>query len=366
MSKRRKAAEKKKGQSPTTNNNQHQLFNNNNDNSNPLGNNDPKSQDERESDGGEVNSPASQEHHDQPHPFKENIEELEKRDPSSVRSFDSENKSMEEVTGDVEHAEKVEIQDDDAIKMERELRSEEDSESQIIDIKPKESNDGSSSSSSSSDDESQVVEKKTEEAAYGSVSEAMSRNGENKPVESAYGSISEAISRNGENKPVESLPEEVIQVTEEASFEEAGKSVVDAVSSVDSVKPLVSVTEEVIPVAQSDPVENSLASDVVETRLKEIEESKRSEDKVFPISEDNVKAPSTMVGSIANVNEVKVLPTSDAPIAETSNAAENIRDSKIPDSSENQPLLVSAPRAAERTSWMGCCGLLDVLTGSSR
>lgn len=306
-----------------------------------VGNNDPKSQDERESDGGEVNSPASQEHHDQQHPFKEEREELEKRDPSPVRSFDSENKSMEEVTGDVEHAEKVEIEDDGAIRTERELRSEEDTESQIIDIKLKESYDGSSSSSSSSDDESQVVEKKTKEAAYGSVSEAMSRNGVNKPVESAYGSISEAISRNGENKPVESLPEEVIQVTEEASFEEADKSVVDAVSTVESAKPLVAVTEEVISVAQSDPAENSLVPDVVETRLKETEESKRSEDKVFPISQDIVEAPSTMVESITNGIKGKVLPTSDGPIAETSNGAENIRDSKIPDSSENQVLPLS-------------------------
>ncbi|XP_044462540.1 uncharacterized protein LOC123193570 [Mangifera indica] len=356
--KRRKAtARKKKGQQATTTN-----YNkiSSSTNSNPSGSNDRKSLDERESDGGEVNSLASEEHHDQQ---QEESEELDKREPIPVQSFDSENKSMEEVPGDVEHTEKLEIEDNSAIKMERELKSE-DSESQIIDVKLKESIDGSSSSSSSSVVESQVVGKKTEEAAHGSVSEAISHNGENKAVESVYGTISEAISRNGENKLVESLLEEVVQVVEEASFEETDKSVVDAVTTVDSVKPLVAVTEEVISVAQSDPIEKSLVPHMVETRLKETEESKRSEDRVFPLLEDDVGAPSSVVESISNGDRGKVVPTSDAQITETN--AESMSDSKISESSENQPLIAAAPRPAERTSWMSCCGLLDVLTGSSR
>ncbi|XP_044496982.1 general transcriptional corepressor trfA-like isoform X1 [Mangifera indica] len=433
-SRRRKAAARKKKEQGTSNNNNTSSSTDNNNNSNISGNNDPKSQDERESDGGEVNSPMSQQH-----PFKEESEELETRDPSPVRSLVSDNKSMEEVSGDVGHADIVEIDDGGAIKVEGELKSEEDLESQIIDIKLKESNDrSSSSSSSSSDDESQVGEKKTEEVAYGSVSEALSLNGENKPVESAYASISEVISHNGENKPVESLLEEVIQITEKASFKEVDKLVVDAVTTVDSVeplaavtevnsvtesdtivpdsvetrlkeieeskrsedkvfptsednvgapstvvesiapltvdavttvdsvKPLAAVTEELNSVAQSDTIENSLVPDSVETRLKETEESKRSEDNVFPITEDNVGAPSTVVESISNGKESKVLPSSEPPIAETSYSAEYIRDSEIPDSSEKRPFFGSAPQAAERTSWMSCCGLLDVLTGSSR
>ncbi|XP_024950703.1 uncharacterized protein LOC102611722 isoform X2 [Citrus sinensis] len=292
-----------------------------------MGNDDPKSQDERESDGGEAGSPASQDHHNHQHPFQEGNGELEKRDPTPVRSSDSERKSMAEVAQGLE----------DAVNIGREVKTEDDSGSQSINIRHvefvKESH-GGSSSSSSSDNESQVCEKR-------------------------------AASHNGENNPADLFPKEVIQGNEKASLVEADNSAVETAPTGHSVEPLITESEEVIHVTQGDLVEISAVPDVVES-LKENKESKRNEEKGNPFVEDNNGTSPTVVETVTNENEGKILPTSVTPTDEISNVGESTRDSKIPDCSENQPFIASAPRVEQRTSWMSCCGLFDVLTCSSR
>ncbi|KAH9749263.1 hypothetical protein KPL70_005314 [Citrus sinensis] len=318
--KKRKAAKKKKEQQAN-----HQQGNSNSNS--PLGNDDPKSQDERESDGGEAGSPASQDHHNHQHPFQEGNGELEKRDPTPVRSSDSERKSMAEVAQGLE----------DAVNIGREVKTEDDSGSQSINIRHvefvKESH-GGSSSSSSSDNESQVCEKR-------------------------------AASHNGENNPADLFPKEVIQGNEKASLVEADNSAVETAPTGHSVEPLITESEEVIHVTQGDLVEISAVPDVVES-LKENKESKRNEEKGNPFVEDNNGTSPTVVETVTNENEGKILPTSVTPTDEISNVGESTRDSKIPDCSENQPFIASAPRVEQRTSWMSCCGLFDVLTCSSR
>lgn len=326
--KKRKAAKKKKEQQAN-----HQQSNSNSNS--PLGNDDPKSQDERESDGAEAGSPASQDHHNHQHPFQEGNADFEKRDPTPVRSFDSEKKSMDEAAQGLGGAHKVGVED--AVNIGREVKTEGDSGSQSISIRHvefvKESHDGSSSNSSS-DNESQAGEKR-------------------------------AASHNGENNPADLFPKEVIQGTEKASLGEADNSAVETAPIGHSVKPLVTESEEVIHVTQGDSVEISAVPDVVES-LKENKESKRNEEKGNPFVEENNGASPTVVENVPNENEGKILPTSVTPTAETSNGGESTRDSKIADSSENQPLIASAPQVEQRTSWMSCCGLFDVLTGSSR
>ena len=263
-----------------------------------LGNDDPKSQDERESDGGEAGSPASQDHHNHQHPFQEGNGELEKRDPTPVRSSDSERKSMAEVAQGLE----------DAVNIGREVKTEDDSGSQSINIRHvefvKESH-GGSSSSSSSDNESQVCEKR-------------------------------AASHNGENNPADLFPKEVIQGNEKASLVEADNSAVETAPTGHSVEPLITESEEVIHVTQGDLVEISAVPDVVES-LKENKESKRNEEKGNPFVEDNNGTSPTVVETVTNENDDgKILPTSVTPTDEISNVGESTRDSKIPDCSENQ------------------------------
>lgn len=324
--KKRKAAKKKKEQQA-----------NHQQSSSPLGNDDPKSQDERESDGAEAGSPATQDHHNHQHSFQEGDGEFEKRDPTPVPSFDPEKKSMDEAAQGLGGAHKVGVED--AVNIGREVKTEGegDSGSQIMSIRHvefvKELHDGSSSSSSS-DNESQVGEKR-------------------------------AASHNGENNPADLFPKEVIQGTEKASLGDADNSAVETAPMGHPVKPLVTQSEEVIHVTQGDSVEISAVPGVVES-LKENKESKRNDEKGNPFVEKNNGASPTVVENVPNENEGKILPTSVTPTAETSNGGESTRDSKIPDSSENQPLIASVPQVEQRTSWMRCCGLFDVLTGSSR
>ncbi|KAL5774108.1 hypothetical protein ACOSP7_011665 [Xanthoceras sorbifolium] len=293
--KKRKAAKKKKEQASSTNS-----TTTNNNNNNRLGNGDPKSQDERESDGGDSGSPASQDHHNQQHPFDKGNEESEMGDP----------KSMEEVSRDIKGTAKVGSEDNGAVKNQRELESKDDLGGQNISIEhvefQKESHDGSSSSSSSSDNESQAVEK--------------------------------------------------------VSIGKTDDPVAETAPAVDSVKPLVNVAKEVINVAESNSYKNSMAPTLIESRSKENEELKRNEDKVIPLYGESVEVSWTVVEPVTNENEGTSLPLA-AP--DSSNGAE-LRNSKSTQSSENQPLLAPAPRVEQRTSWLSCCGLFDVITGSGR
>ncbi|KAB2007513.1 hypothetical protein ES319_D10G035100v1 [Gossypium barbadense] len=62
----------------------------------------------------------------------------------------------------------------------------------------------------------------------------------------------------------------------------------------------------------------------------------------------------------------QVFSYSSSPPAEASNVTEKTQDSESHDHSKKQPLVASTPPAVQTTSFLSCCGLFDVLTGSGR
>ena len=199
------------------------------------------------------------------------------------------------------------------------------------------------------------------------------------PVDEAYNSVVEIASVVDSVKPevsssevvnsvLETTPvgnsvkpdvsEEVTSVAKGVPDEEAYKSTVETASVVDLVKPEVSVSGEEICVTESVPLGNLVAVDVVELGLKENEEkklpastvspdvslvmvdssSKKTEDNVFPLPDEDAGVSSTVAGSEVLENEDEPLPSSDAPNFETSNGAEDVKNSEVPECSEKQVL----------------------------
>ncbi|XVF87232.1 hypothetical protein PTKIN_Ptkin18bG0102200 [Pterospermum kingtungense] len=313
--KKRKAAKKKKEQQAANNNGS-------STNNNPHGNDDPRSQDERDSDGGEVGSPASsQDGHNHQHPFGQGGEEG-KRAPSLVQSHVTEENSVGEATGDGESTEKSGSDDVISVKIEKELGPKEDLESTLVHVQLVEHDKSSSSSSSSgsSDDESQAFEKKSKEAA----------------------------SYTNEDKSATVMSEEVLKVAESEALGDADSNSAVETAAVDIL--VKTVTQEVNPATKIS--ENKSVTDVVESELNE------SEEKLLPSSNG------TMVE--LEGNEGKLSPSSGAPIAESSNVAEKPQNSGPHDYPEKQPLVPSTPPVVRRTSFLSCCGLFDVFTGSGR
>ncbi|GAV79571.1 hypothetical protein CFOL_v3_23036 [Cephalotus follicularis] len=406
--KKRKAAKKKKEKEAHNNNN-----NINNDN-NPHENDGPRSQDERDSDGGDIDSPASGDQHGQTHPFHEGNGESEKGDPSLVQSFVTENTSMEEVSGDAEGAQNVVQEDGDIVMIETEFKSKEDTESKFVNIEhaefAKESHDKDNGSSSIvSLDDSRVFVKKSEEKAY------------NSDLQENFQDI--------DSKLTNSLSEEVTHLTENAPYVESDNNVfVEPTFVVDEFKSVVPLSEELFEVAESALFETSgvydafgfvpkenvekllpIPDEVVELSLAipDVVSKENNDNKVFPLSDETVGTSSHAVGSAMNGNEEgkkvrslgahiamangvqtenngeKGFPVSDENIGAslnvvgsaikekegiklTSNGAEDIKDPVIPECSENETLVDAAPRLVKKTSWLSCCGLFDVIAGTGR
>ncbi|KAM5587792.1 hypothetical protein ABKV19_006304 [Rosa sericea] len=100
-----------------------------------------------------------------------------------------------------------------------------------------------------------------------------------------------------------------------------------------------------------------------------IENGKASPTVMESVSKENGSKLLPSVGvveSVSKENGSKVLPSVGVSPAQTSNDAGSIKDSEIPEYSESQPLVAPAPRVVEKTSCFGCCGILDVITGSRR
>ncbi|KAM6575871.1 hypothetical protein CsatA_024198 [Cannabis sativa] len=263
---------------------------------------DSKSQDEKGSDGGEVMSPVYEGHHSNRQHFHEGSEE---GDSSGARSIVAKDKSVERVS------------------RERSLKSGKNSENKDVRIEyvesGKESRDGddrnsssssssrSSSSSSSSDDESRAIEKKQDLKANVSILDS--------PVESS-------------------------------SAEEKNK--VDELSS----KPVL-VSDVIKPGFENGAEKLSTVETVTDLS------SKKSEDK-------SAKSSPSKSESVSNTYEVEELPPSSGCEAQTSNANQDIKTSETPEPSENQPLVAPTPRPVQKTSWLSCCGIFDVITGSGR
>ncbi|KAH1055908.1 hypothetical protein J1N35_033973 [Gossypium stocksii] len=312
--KKRKAAKKKKEQAanninPSTNNN-------------PLGNDDPRSQDERDSDGGDAGSPASHDGHNHQHSFGHGGDE--ERSQSHV----TEEKPVEEATKDAKSTERSGLDDAD-VKIVKEWEPNKDLESTHVSIQHVDHDKSSSSSSnSSSDDEPQAFEKKSNEETCNLGSDA-----------ALYST---------EDKSATVLSEEVLKVAENNTLENVdSNSAVETVAVDNLVKNTLSVREEVEFAAK-----NSVP-DVVESGLKE------NEEKLLPSSNG-------VSGVELEGVEGKNFPSSGIPTAETSDVAEKNHASGPHGYPEKQPLVAPTPPPVQRTSWLSCCGLFEVFTGSGR
>lgn len=321
--KKRKAAKKKKEMEAHINSNK------------PLGNDEPRSQDEKNSDG-ESGSPASQDNNNHQHSFDKGNGESSKTDLSPDQSVVA-NKSIKEGTGD-------------ALKFQRDMNANTSS------TKDDSSSSSSSSTSSSSDDDSQVSQVKKDEEA---------RN---------------------VDKPVGLGLEEVVQLTANDSLQAAKDDLFMKTSSViDSVKAFYSEVEETIHVSEGISAETLVASDVGKLSLDKKKESlppkleevsevssamgdsqpRNNADNVFPICDENVGGSSGGFESAVKESDSKILPSSDAPVTESCKTVGSPKDSNIPESSEEKPHVHSVPPPmAQRTSWLSCCGLFDIVTGS--
>lgn len=312
--KKRKAAKKKK----------EQAFNNINPSTinNPLGNDDPRSQDERDSDGGDAGSPASHDGHNHQHSFGQGGDE------ERSQSHLTEEKSVEEAAKDAKSTERSGLDDVD-VKIVKEWEPNKDLESTHVSIQHVDRDKSSSTSSnSSSDDESQAFEKKSNEETCNLGSDAASYS--------------------TEDKSATVLSEEVLKVAENNTLENAdSNSAVETVAVDNLVKNMSSVPEEVEFSAK-----NSVP-DVVESGLKE------NEEKLLPSSNG-------VSGVELEGVEGKNFPSSGIPTAETSNVAEKNHASGPHGYPEKQPLVAPTPPPVQRTSWLSCCGLFEVFTGSGR
>ncbi|XP_057949006.1 uncharacterized protein LOC131144394 [Malania oleifera] len=382
-SKKRKAAKKKKEKRANINSSANTSH----------GNNGLKLRDEKESDGGEVGSPASQDHQHHERPFGEAAGEEDKTDTSSVQSFASENKSMEEASQDKGGEGVVDVVP--------QLKPEESSKRQNISIEyvelEKESHDegsfgddggtsrddGGTSSSSSSDDE-----RKWKDDASNSVLETTP------PDASVMAEVVDVARKSKDdsyNSVLETTPADASVMTEVVDVVPPGEAcnvVLETGPLAESTKPAHSLPEEAAFDTKIIPVPNLKVSDGVDTSSKEHEKllpslhevtadslttidstSKKHDDKVFPLSNENVRVSSISSGvvSASADNEDKLLPPSDVPSVGVGDGAEPTQGSEeTPECSENQPLVASAPRSEQTTFWKSCCGLFDVLTGSNR
>ncbi|XP_048141132.1 translocase of chloroplast 120, chloroplastic-like isoform X2 [Rhodamnia argentea] len=308
-SKRRKAAKKKKekeapiSDSSSTNTN----------NSNTHENDEVRSHDEKDSDGGEPNSPASHDHHG---PFSGGIEELGKSDPLPVASADVENKPVA-VPVDSDAAPKIEVDGNGEVETVKEVKFEDDSPISIECVEPmKEKHDEGNEKSSffGSDGESLVAEEK-----FG--------------VEEGSENLKTSQFEDLE-KPGESLPQELTEVIDGAPDED-----------VNVAETVVSLSEKVIDLTDAAPSDNKadfeLNSRGKEDLLPSMDEvqqvassglefaSNNVGAKVFPVSVENSGVESGALTSVSMEKEGELLPSSGVLVAQTDNGMEKVKDLEV-------------------------------------
>ncbi|KAK7318882.1 hypothetical protein RJT34_03589 [Clitoria ternatea] len=336
--KKRKAARKKKEKentiNPSTNN--------------PQGNDDLKPLDERGSDGGDGgSSPAYREHgDDHHHSFNGDSEDGEERDSSAVHPHASEDvKSLEEVPSDVKIDQQFGGKEDRVVSVEIGLKSEESSESKSVIFEHIET----------------AKESHYENGNTGNASKGEPLAEDNsKDVNCS--SFEEAIACPELVKSIDFSSSETTLITRTALVEETVNSAAD--SSVDSVKAVVPVSE----------VENSDIGNVLPEKsvVHPVEVTdltvKINEDNVYPLTNENVTG-SGVEETKPKEYDSKVLASLSAtasPYTEVTKGAEHIKDSETAECSENQPHGASAPNMVQKTSWLSCCGLFEVLSGANR
>ncbi|BAT79923.1 hypothetical protein LR48_Vigan1529s000200 [Vigna angularis] len=321
--KKRKAAKKKKEKETEINTNP--------STTNLQGNDEGKSQDEKGSDGGEGGSPS---HGDHDLAFNE---EEEEREPSAAQPSDAgASKDLEAKIGETEEGK------EGVVIIEWDVKSEESSESKDVRAGHVESAKGShhgNGKSDSSSDETGIVK--------------------NSKYES-HDSINETVAVDELVKSKDSLYAKVTPVTQNVLVEKTADSVAEP--SNEPVKPVASVPEGQTIHNDNASLEKPTGSQVEATDLA----VKKSEDEEHSITDQNVRTPSLEEPKAREfVNEVSAT-VFHSPIPESTLAAEHVKDSDAPESSENQPLVSSVPPVMQKTSWLSCCGLFDVVSGSNR
>lgn len=303
--KKRKAAKKKKEIESTTSSNNPQQ-------QQQQGENELKSIDEKGSDG---DSPAYRNHaDDQNNQFNEGSEEVEEIEVKPSAAVVA--KSSEEVRNDGKVGE-AEGGKEGVVEIEWDMKSEESLEK--IDS-PKDLNYGSRKNNGGSND---VIETGT------------AKN--NSKDESCNNSVAESSA--------DSVKESVNSVAEVSD---------------DLVKAVTSVSELQIGGTVNAILEKPLGSRVAENDLA----VKRSEDKVHVLPDENVRISSLKEPETREFDGKVSSSVSQSPIPEATKDVENVKGSNAAESSENQPPV--APLMVHKTSWLSCCGLFDVLSGSSR
>ncbi|KAE9602930.1 hypothetical protein Lal_00049426 [Lupinus albus] len=323
--KKRKAAKRKR-----------QMENNIN---NHLQGND-ESHNEKGSDGGEVSSPEHRDHDDNHHqnPFNEGTEEVKERDPLASQPIASDAKSMEENRSDIRIDKVVRGKEDSVVLIEGDMKSEESSESKDVST-AKESYYGKENCSGTSNDEA-VAEKNTK--------------GDD------YNSIEVAIKCNGFVKSSDSSPSNMTLIAENAPVEETDNSAAE--SFVNSVKAVVSLSEAKKDDNGSVLLENSIVPSLGVTNLA----TKMNGEHVYPLTDESARVSNLEEPKPKGCDSKVLASLSANPFTKSSNSAEHIKDSETHEFSENQPLIASAPHMVQKTSWLSCCGLFEVLSGSNR
>ncbi|GAB4831553.1 hypothetical protein Ancab_005564 [Ancistrocladus abbreviatus] len=93
--------------------------------------------------------------------------------------------------------------------------------------------------------------------------------------------------------------------------------------------------------------------------------------KVHQQSEKEMGAPAVDTSSVRDGDkDMKIHEQSKQQMApsavDSSHVVEQVKGLEAHENLEGQPLISSAPRVVQRTSWMSCCGLLEVFSGSHR
>ncbi|KAI6703506.1 hypothetical protein NL676_012642 [Syzygium grande] len=311
-SKRRKAAKKKKEMGAPTSDSSSANANN----TNAHENDEVRSHDEKDSEGGEPKSPGSQSH-DQHGPFNGGSEELGKSDPSPVASADVENKPVD-IPVDSNAAQKIEVEGNGGVETVEEVKFEDDSPIPNECVEPvKEQHDEGNEKSSiiRSDGESLV----TEEEKFGA--EEGSKNLETTQFEDL-------------EKPGEFLPQELTKVIDGGPGED-----------VNMAEPVVSLSEKVIDLTEAAPIENktdiglnSWGKEDLLTSVDEVQEvasnglesaSNNVGAKVFPVSVENSGVESGAVTSASKEKEGELRPSSEVSVTRTHNGTEKAKDFEV-------------------------------------
>ncbi|XP_057471314.1 uncharacterized protein LOC130760132 [Actinidia eriantha] len=185
-----------------------------------------------------------------------------------------------------------------------------------------------------------------------------------KPKEEAQDPVATNVPSVNLVKPAD-LPE-VTQFTDGVPFIEAN-SLVESKNA----------SKEMIPVNTSLVVENALRSNKFKLGLKENLKNEVSgvspvamdmgsqpyEDKVTTAEYKNAAVFSSVMGFGIQKDENKLLVSPEVPAVNNINGADHIEVSVISECSDRQPLVASARRPVQTTSWMSCCGLFELFTG---